>query len=725
MKKALMICFFLGVLHGQPEVQSISFVRQFGSPQVDEGRAVAADATGVYIVGMTRGVLPGQNRSDVIYDAFIRKYDAAGNERWTRQFGLPRAAELAGVTAHHTGIYVVGIGGSGRPEDYTHAFLRKYTATGSEAWTREVAFSYGYDSYAYGVTADETGIYVLGVIVGPVPKGAEFHPTLWKYDFSGNRLWAHSFTDAGEAGYDYGITVDGNGVYIVGSVSQDTYIWKYDTNGNEIWVRDLASGGLFKGITTADATGVYIFGVGGLIRKYDSNGSELWAQPSGQQAAAISATADSTGVYVVGEIWSGVPGESDLDGFIAKYDNNGRELWTNHFGSSAFDIAAGVAVNGAGVYAAGWTYGVFPGQSGFPPDVFDFAEDAFLARFEKTTGTPVASIISADPAFSNPRMITTDGPTLFVVNQSSVPDKSNILSMSIAGGTVKKLYTGLRSPSGITTLGNSLFWIDPNSGPVGDTQILAAPKDASGPFHPIYTGSSVGQPILDGSGITTDGTSFFTVDAFQGRVHRLNPDGSGLALLVSRFPAGAEHFQQIDESSGVLYIVDAKRPGVSSLPKTGGAFTPLHIGAPFVCPSAIAVRRDSAPGPNQLFVADPCTNTLWGLPTYGGTPIALLSGPPLISIDGLVFDSDVLYASDSGNSGGVDGPGAIYRIVPRLCDPDWNGHVDSSDIGQILAARNTAASGPNDPRDINKDGLITIEDARKCALWCTKPNCLP
>jgi hypothetical protein len=103
--------------------------------------------------------------------------------------------------------------------------------------------------------------------------------------------------------------------------------------------------------------------------------------------------------------------------------------------------------------------------------------------------------------------------------------------------------------------------------------------------------------------------------------------------------------------------------------------------------------------------------------------VALLSGYPFASIDGLAFYKDVLYATDSGNRGGVDGPGAIYRIVPRVCDTDWDGDIDSSDTGQIFAARNTPASGPGDPRDIDADGFITTGDARKCVLLCTKPNC--
>jgi uncharacterized repeat protein (TIGR01451 family) len=60
---------------------------------------------------------------------------------------------------------------------------------------------------------------------------------------------------------------------------------------------------------------------------------------------------------------------------------------------------------------------------------------------------------------------------------------------------------------------------------------------------------------------------------------------------------------------------------------------------------------------------------------------------------------------------------------PMVCDADNNGVIDSRDIALITAARNTAASGPTDPRDPNHDGIINVLDARFCATICTLPNC--
>jgi hypothetical protein len=57
-----------------------------------------------------------------------------------------------------------------------------------------------------------------------------------------------------------------------------------------------------------------------------------------------------------------------------------------------------------------------------------------------------------------------------------------------------------------------------------------------------------------------------------------------------------------------------------------------------------------------------------------------------------------------------------------VCDADRDGDIDSNDIALITAARGQRVQ-PGDPRDLISDGLITVNDARGCALRCTRPNC--
>ena len=61
--------------------------------------------------------------------------------------------------------------------------------------------------------------------------------------------------------------------------------------------------------------------------------------------------------------------------------------------------------------------------------------------------------------------------------------------------------------------------------------------------------------------------------------------------------------------------------------------------------------------------------------------------------------------------------------LPQVCDVDADGDIDRVDVGLIFVARNTPASGPDDPRDADGDGTITVNDARACVLQCTLPGC--
>jgi hypothetical protein len=55
----------------------------------------------------------------------------------------------------------------------------------------------------------------------------------------------------------------------------------------------------------------------------------------------------------------------------------------------------------------------------------------------------------------------------------------------------------------------------------------------------------------------------------------------------------------------------------------------------------------------------------------------------------------------------------------QLCDIDGDSDVDRTDIEAIVAARNTPA-GTGDPRDVDGDGTITVNDARRCTLLYAK-----
>ena len=58
----------------------------------------------------------------------------------------------------------------------------------------------------------------------------------------------------------------------------------------------------------------------------------------------------------------------------------------------------------------------------------------------------------------------------------------------------------------------------------------------------------------------------------------------------------------------------------------------------------------------------------------------------------------------------------------NVCDVDGDGDIDKLDLAAISKARGTIAL-PGDPRDANRDGVISAADVKVCTPLCTRPNC--
>lgn len=239
---------------------NLLWTRQFGSENVDGAWQVAVDATGVYVVGETKGIFAEQPYGGFI-DAFVRKYDFNGNVLWTRQFGSVSDDQAYAVAAHDTAVYVVGETNGTLPGQVStgvnDAYVRKYDSNGTELWTRQ----FGSRNFVgvEGAAADATGVYVVGRTDSPLPgqtSAGERDPYVRKYDASGNVAWTRQFGDQNSQGAS-GAAADGSGVYVLAS-ARGANLWKYDINGNVVWSRDMGRSGEGVAVNAGD---VYIGGV--------------------------------------------------------------------------------------------------------------------------------------------------------------------------------------------------------------------------------------------------------------------------------------------------------------------------------------------------------------------------------------------------------------------------------------------------------------------------------
>ncbi len=64
-----------------------------------------------------------------------------------------------------------------------------------------------------------------------------------------------------------------------------------------------------------------------------------------------------------------------------------------------------------------------------------------------------------------------------------------------------------------------------------------------------------------------------------------------------------------------------------------------------------------------------------------------------------------------------------WVVAVARCDVDTDGDIDKLDLSLISRARGQRATGADDPRDADGDGLITPNDVKVCIPRCTRLNC--
>jgi len=177
----------------------------------------------------------------------------------------------------------------------------------------------------------------------------------------------------------------------------------------------------------------------------------------------------------------------------------------------------------------------------------------------------------------------------------------------------------------------------------------------------------------------------------------------------------------------VIRSVNGGTPGIWSNVATA---TPLAtVGIPVVT---------GTPGVNQvqLFWTEPATGGHPGPISYFVTyrvkgQTQWIGGPGNLSgrittipelTGGTEYEFGVAAQTSDGATAPVVGTTTATPTI-RSCDVNVDGSVNKADIGLINAARNTPASGSNDLRDHNVDGVINLYDSRQCVLLCTKPLC--
>jgi hypothetical protein len=250
---------------------NLKWNRQFGTKRDEDAGAIAADASGITVVGTTWGTLAGSSPAGDA-DAVVRRYDRTGKVVWTRQFGTPEGDSADAVAIDAAGFTVAGgtDGDLGRKNagPFTDMYVRRFNAMGSTVWTRQ--WGQKGDDQALSIAADATGVTAVGYTTADAFGNASSQAFIRRYDRSGTLVFGKIFGSVdsevawGVAADSAAITVTG---YTYGSMdaankgSFDVFVRRYDRAGNVVWKAQFGSTKADLGLdVAADATGFTILG---------------------------------------------------------------------------------------------------------------------------------------------------------------------------------------------------------------------------------------------------------------------------------------------------------------------------------------------------------------------------------------------------------------------------------------------------------------------------------
>lgn len=204
-----------------------------------------------------------------------------------------------------------------------------------------------------------------------------------------------AITQLGTPGLDFafGIDTDSNGnAYAVGGTSRtltgtnvganDIFIAKYDDQGNELFLQQFGSPApetafsvavdsnnnfFASGVTFGSLEGSNAGFSDAWVGKFNPEGDQIWLEQFGSDNRDNSfggslATDTNNNViqagYTLGDLGGSNAGDDSTDPWVAKFDNDGNQLWIEQFGTATFDELFGVATDFEdNIYLTGWTIG--------------------------------------------------------------------------------------------------------------------------------------------------------------------------------------------------------------------------------------------------------------------------------------------------------------------------------------------------------------------------------
>ena len=296
---------------------------------------------------------------------FVTYDSSKTNVAWTRL--LENSTAYALTTGLDGSIYVSGSTNASLDGQnsigLSDAFLTKYNPDGTKAWTRLMGTVGNDCSYAL-TTGLDGSIFVGGMtpgldIYGQTKVGL-YDAFLTKYNSDGSKGWTRVLgTNTSAEAYALKTGLDGS-IYISGAIGsgwKDAFVTKYSSDGTKAWTQSFGADGFDDyayALTTGLDGAIYVSGYSRYpYRRYDG----------------------------------GVGHMLNSEAFVAKFNKDGTNMWTQYLSSVNFDGARAITVGLDGsIYVSGFTSGWFDeltnsgGNFKAGPKTFP-SNDAFIAKY--------------------------------------------------------------------------------------------------------------------------------------------------------------------------------------------------------------------------------------------------------------------------------------------------------------------------------------------------------
>jgi hypothetical protein len=493
-----------------------SWTKLLGTSGDDSAWALTTGPDGsIYVSGTSYGALDGQTNGGGI-DAFLTKYSADGTKAWTKLLGTSGSENAYALTTGLDGSIYMSGDTSGALDGQTNsggndAFLTKYSTDGTKVWTKLLGTS-GTD-YASALTTGLDGsIYASGwtdgSLGGQTNSGGN-DAFLTKYSADGTKAWTNLLGSSGNDGATALTTGLDGSIYVSGwtdgalggqtnSGSWDAFLSKYSANGTKAWTKLLGSSStdIAKALTTGLDGSIYVSGYTGgaldgqtnsggqdaFLTKYSVDGTKAWTKllgTSGDDGTLALITGLDGSIYVSGYAYGALDGHTNsggYDAFLTKYSTDGTKAWTKLLGTSGLDQANALTTGHDGsIYVSGVTNGAFDGQTN------SGSYDAFLAKYQDSTyiskATPTYSLSATSASVDEGTVATFNLLTTNVSAGSSISYTiSGVSSADITGGALSGL--AIVNSSGTATISIPIIADSLTEGP--DTlTVTAQGKSAS------------------------------------------------------------------------------------------------------------------------------------------------------------------------------------------------------------------------------------------------------